>query len=46
MFTKGTYETGTNDIQQLSGNKRIYALSFYRFRRKNTVLKYLSTELL
>lgn len=46
MITKGTYETGTNDIQQLYGNNSIYALSFYRFRRKNTILKYLSKKLL
>jgi len=43
---KETVETETNDIQQLSGNKRIYALPLYRFRRKNTVLKYLNIGLM
>jgi hypothetical protein len=46
MFAKETVETETNDIQQLSGNERIYALPFYRSRRKNTVLKYLNIGLL
>jgi hypothetical protein len=46
MFAKETVETETNDVQQLSGNKRIYALPLYRVRPKNTVLKYLDIRVL